>query len=283
MNFKKIVITVVIIFLIMTFSRNLNKYAVDFIENQKEREDGLLVGAEPFKIEKNRDTTVLLVHGTGSSPKDFVDLANFMAKNNISSKAMLLPGHGTHPKDLNNAKYEEWINAINLELDSINSKNKFLLGYSLGGILSLKISENQDLSGIISINAPIFLQSKYIPFIPLLELVQKYHVKSPDNIILAAKEQRIAYDATPLNAILEIMEVIKSLNLEKVTEPALIIQTKNDTIVEPRSADFIYDSISSKNKKIEWLELSSHTQLNKKEQEIMFEEIVEFVNKNSKP
>src|SRR3989344_5473898 len=241
MNFKQIVITVVIIFLIMTFSRNLNKYAVDFIENQKEREDGLLVGAEPFKIEKNRDTTVLLVHGTGSSPKDFVDLANFMAK------------------------------------------NKFLLGYSLGGILSLKISENQDLSGIISINAPIFLQSKYIPFIPLLELVQKYHVKSPDNIILAAKEQRIAYDATPLNAILEIMEVIKSLNLEKVTEPALIIQTKNDTIVEPRSADFIYDSISSKNKKIEWLELSSHTQLNKKEQEIMFEEIVEFVNKNSKP
>ncbi len=283
MNFKKILILIVIVLLILTFSRNLNKYAVDFIENQKERENGLLIGAEPFEININPETTVLLVHGTSSSPKDFIDLANFLAKNNISSKAMLLPGHGTYPSDLNKVEYEEWIDAINTELSGINSKNKFLIGYSLGGTLSLKIAESHELSGIVSINSPIFLQSKYIPFITILELVQKYHVASPENIILATKDERVAYDAMPLNTILEIIKVTQALNLEKVTEPVFIVQSRNDTIVQPRSAEFIYDSISSKYKKIEWLELSSHINLNKEEQELMFNEILLFIKENSKP
>lgn len=283
MNLRKIIITVVIIFLILNFSRELNKYAVDFVENQKIRENGLLIGAEPFIINADPKTTILLVHGTGSTPKDYIDLANFLAENNISSKAMLLPGHGTHPKYLNDVDYEEWVNAIDKELGNIDSKNKFLLGYSLGGILSLKIAENKDLSGIISINSPIFLQSRYIPFIPLLQIVQKYHVKSPESIILAAKEQRVAYDAVPLNTILEIVKTSKNLNLEMIEEPTLIIQTMNDTIVQPRSAEFIFDLISSKEKKIEWLESSSHIKLDKEEQKLMFNEILFFIKKNSKP
>lgn len=283
MNLKKIVIIIVIIFLILTISRNINKYAVDFIENQKERENGLLVGAEPFTFSVNQDVTALLIHGTGSSPKDYIELANFLAENNVSSRAILLPGHGTYPRDLSKVSYEEWLEEINKELNNINSKNKFLIGYSLGGTLSLKTAESHDLSGVISINSPIFLQSRYIAFIPLLELVQKYHVSNPENIILATKEERVAYDAMPLNTILEIVKTVNNLDLEKVTESTLIIQTKNDEIVDPKSADFIYESISSRNKKIEWLELSSHVKPHEEEQRIMFEEILLFIQENSKP
>jgi len=281
MNPKKIVIIIVIIFLILTLSKGINRYAVDFVANQKDRDNGIMIGAEPFTIERDPDTTVLLIHGTSSSPRDFVGLSSFLAKNNISSKAILLPGHGTHPKDLDKIKYEEWINTIDLELNNIKSKNKFLLGYSLGGTLSLKIAETKDLSGVISINAPIFLQSRYIPFIPILQLVQKYHVADPENIILATKEQRVAYDSVPLNTILEIVRTIEDLKLRNVAEPVLIIQTNNDTTVQPRSAEFIYNSISSEEKQLEWLEVSTHYELYEKEQEIMFGEIHDFIRRNS--
>ena len=166
MNSKKVIITALIVFLIFNTSININNYAVDFISNQKDRENGVLIGAEPYEINKDPDTTVLLIHGTTSSPKDFKNTANYLASKNISVKAMLLPGHGTSPKDLETKTYQNWVNAVTIEVEKIGSKNKFLLGYSLGGDLALDAAEEFNLNGIILIHAPISLQSKYIPFIP---------------------------------------------------------------------------------------------------------------------
>lgn len=283
MNSKKIILIILVIYFLITASRIINDYAVDFVENQKDRENGLMIGAKPFAITKNPETTVLLVHGTSSSPRDYKELSEFLASKNISSKAMLLPGHGTHPKDLADKKYEEWMEAIKNELNNIDSKNKFLLGYSLGGTLAINIGEDEDLSGIILINTPISFQSRFIPFVPILKLVQKYHVKKPEDIILISNKNRIAYDSIPLDAITEISRGIKQLELEKVEEPILIIQTMNDTLVNPESANLIFNKISSNKKRLLWLEGSPHGNLFKEEQKIAFEEVYRFIEKNSKP
>jgi len=83
-------ITALVIFLIINFSVNINNYAVDFISNQKERNNGILVGAEPFSIKKDPDTTALLIHGITASPKDFIDLADYLSLKNISIETVFL-------------------------------------------------------------------------------------------------------------------------------------------------------------------------------------------------
>ena len=81
---------------------------------------------------------------------------------------------------------------------------------------------------------------------------------------------------------LELEKLSTQLNLAQIKEPALIIQTNNDIIVHPRSANYIYDGISSKNKELIWLEASTHEKPNQKEAEEIFEEIYQFIKENSK-
>ncbi|MAG52792.1 MAG: hypothetical protein CMH62_02410, partial [Nanoarchaeota archaeon] len=162
MKSKKIIIAILFIFLTINISIAINNYAVDFISNQKDREGGFLIGSKPYEIKKDPDTTILLVHGVISSPKDFKELSEYLSSRNISVSAMLLPGHGTHPKDLATKTYLDWTSSVDEELDKINSKNKFLLGYSLGGTLTLNAARTNELDGIITINAPIELQNKFV-------------------------------------------------------------------------------------------------------------------------
>jgi carboxylesterase len=282
MKIKKIIIIILIVFLIVNISRSINNYAVDFISDKKEKENGLLLGAEPYEIITNPETMVLLIHGTASSPKDFKDMAQMFAENNISSKAILLKGHGTNPDELSKTKYEEWVSQIQEELNNMSSKNKFILGYSLGGTLALDAAEKNDLSGIITINPPIKLKNKYIPYLPIINIVQKYHVSEPETIILIKGKDRAAYDVIPLKSVIEITKTVNQLQLEKITEPILMIQTYNDSIVNPISTNIINNAISSTEKEIIWLEVSTHTDPYEEEQTKSFEKAVEFIKKNSK-
>ena len=147
----------------------------------------------------------------------------------------------------------------------------------------MDLAEKKDLNGIIIINSPIELENKFVPFIPFISIFQKYHVKQPEDIILITKEKRSAYDAIPLNTIIEMTKLINQLDLKKIEEPALIIQTRNDTIVNPKSADTIFNSISSNKKEIMWLESSTHGNLYEKEKRKAFEKTYEFMKENSIP
>ena len=75
--------------------------------------------------------------------------------------------------------------------------------------------------------------------------------------------------------------LIEQLELYKITEPALIMQTKKDRIVDPESANFIYNQISSENKELIWLEESSHTKPHEKEEQEILEAVAQFIKANS--
>ena len=66
-------------------------------------------------------------------------------------------------------------------------------------------------------------------------------------------------------------------NLRKIECPTLIIQSKLDKTVQPRSAQYIYDNISSKDKKLYWLEKSGHVATLDIEREQVFSWIYEFI------
>ncbi|MFH1287779.1 MAG: alpha/beta hydrolase, partial [bacterium] len=51
---------------------------------------------------------------------------------------------------------------------------------------------------------------------------------------------------------------ITKKELKSIVQPVLIIQSKNDKTINPKSSEYIYEKISSKNKKLVFLENSPH-------------------------
>jgi len=269
---------IMVLVLIIMLSKFVNELGVNYIENKKERNNGVMVGAEPFFIQKGNDIGVLMLHGFSSSPKDFHELANFLAGKNITVYAPLLPGHGTHPKNLKGISYQQWSDAAQESLNKLDTKKKFVLGYSMGGTLALHLASENELNGIISINSAILLANKYIKFIPIVKTAETYTSKKPETIIQFIDEKRTVYDSMPLSSVLELEKLISSLQLQKITEPILILQSENDNTILLESAEVIYSSIKSEDKRLIFLENSTHFKINNQEES--FSRLYEFIQEH---
>lgn len=55
---------------------------------------------------------ILFVHGLGDSPWSFHNLGHHLAKQGFLVRSLLLPGHGTHPKDMLEVRLEDWCQVV---------------------------------------------------------------------------------------------------------------------------------------------------------------------------
>lgn len=65
--------------------------------------------------------------------------------------------------------------------------------------------------------------------------------------------------------------------LDLVYAPILVIQSRNDEIIDPKSAHIIYENVESLNKKLIWFEESGHVITLDKEKNQLHEVIFEFL------
>ncbi len=83
--------------------------------------------------------TILLTHGLTDSPYMMRDIAAWFQAQGFRVLAMQLPGHGTRPGDLLDVTWRDWVSAQRRLIDLLaeDSDELYLLGFSLGAILSL--------------------------------------------------------------------------------------------------------------------------------------------------
>ena len=70
--------------------------------------------------------------------------------------------------------------------------------------------------------------------------------------------------------------------LPKIKKPILIIQGKDDPVVNSSSAHEIFENIESRYKSLKIIEAKSHVIVNNKNTEELFQTILEFINKGEK-
>lgn len=80
----------------------------------------------------------------------------------------------------------------------------------------------------------------------------------------------------------EIREIIETTKdrLDNVYEPALVVQSKYDDVINPESANIIYDNIASDDKSLMWLDKSGHVPTIDVEKDILFKRLHEFMEEH---
>lgn len=89
---------------------------------------------------------VLLTHGLSDSPCFMRHLAAFFQREGFRVMVPLLPGHGTQPGDLLDARWQEWAKTVRYGADCLSAEvdELYLAGFSAGGALSLLHSAQDD-------------------------------------------------------------------------------------------------------------------------------------------
>ncbi|QEK13004.1 prolyl oligopeptidase family serine peptidase [Crassaminicella thermophila] len=239
--------------------------------------------AKLFFYEGN-DEGCLLIHGFTGTPAHMRLLGEVLKKQGYTVNGILLKGHGTCVEDMRKCNWKDWMKDALDGYQKLRDKcsKVYVIGLSMGGVLSLLLAEKYKVDKIISIAAPIRIYDRFARFSPIVKYFMPYKKWKES---LPQKEEntayKIAYTSIPVGTVPSLLKLMKQAksNLSKITCPTMIIQSQKDQTVKPISAQIIYDSISSKQKEILWLKQSKHVCTLGPEREYMHRKIIEFLQR----
>jgi len=267
------------------------KEKIKALKNKKVRaQKSIMLGGEPFLFKKG-EVGCFLIHGWSSTPQELKELGEYLANNNISVYAPLLPGHGTSPDDLKKYVFEDWIEYAKEELKKFKQEVKtvFVGGISIGGGIGFHLAKDDtDIQGIISMGTPALF--KYNPvwkliyplFKSLNVTVKKHYPVGREKKILL--KNKIHYRRYPLKSAAEAFRMGWSLKkvLPHVHQPTLVMQSNTDFFLKEKNAYYIYQNLGSKEKKLVWIPNSYHVFTIDHNKERAFDEVYQFIMSNVK-
>lgn len=226
---------------------------------------------EPFQL--NGDSRgVLCIHGFTGSPFEMARLAKLLHEDGRTVKVMLLPGHGTHPDELNRISWREWTSAVEKEISSLRDTcNEIaVIGQSLGGLLALNagIESGEKIAALVSLAAPLWLETmptnliRTLEFFPVLQRVIPSLPKLSGSDIrdTEMKAANPSYPVIPTRGLIQLNKLMIRVRskLDLVVSPLLIVHSKQDHTAPFESAVEIHRRASSDQKHLHLLEESFH-------------------------
>lgn len=243
----------------------------------------IMPGAGPFYFEGSK-IGILMIHGGGGGTcADLKPLAEDLhKKGGYTVKVPLLPGYGSSPEDLKNTQIDEWKSALEQEVKTLmNICDKIIVGgHSMGGVLTLILASYYYFDGIFTISAPIGARSFLIHLVPLFKIFVKYHKNPSEQFRKDTNGKWVGYDKIPVNIGIKAKKLMKEMkqSLIKINCPTLLFQGRLDSDIKKNSMDYIFSTISSKNKKKIWLEHNAHPILCSPDHNQIVSELFNFIN-----
>ena len=161
--------------------------------------------------------------------------------------------------------------------------------YQKNGKLLLRAANCQSskIASVVSINSAIKLQDIRARFVPAInvwnELLDKFKINKGkfEYIDDTPEYPKFNYHRNYLKGVEELGKLMEKCNkdLDKITKPTLIIQSKQDPIVNPKSGKIIFDKIRSVEKSLFEPDLKSHVIINGDFKDRIFVKIADFLQK----
>ena len=262
----------------------------------RDPETGLLEGAEPRDLgPKDAPGAVLLVHGFLGAGQNFGELPEALAEHGWRARAMLLPGHGTSPRDLETVDADELVDAVFAEAQALANEhgNVVLIGHSMGGALCTLAAAQGHADGLVLV-APYFEVTHRWYYIlppeqwirigsPIVRWVYKgqmlIQVNRPE-----AKDKILSYEWAPTRAgrtLAELGERARASEcLDRVTCPVLLLHSHGDEASSPEAAEKAWEGMASTDKRIAWFDRSNHHLFFDYDREEVVAEILTFLDQH---
>ncbi len=245
----------------------------------------IMPGAEPFFFQGD-DTGVLLIHGFTGTPREMRGMGAFLSQQGYTCLGIRLSGHATRVEDMQHITWQDWYSDV---LDGIAllrtcTRNIFLAGLSMGGVLSLfTVANVPDICGVIAMSTPYTLSSDWrLKYVHLLKLVVRKTEKGPpDWVDKTAVSQHLEYPYFPTAGIDQLNSLMVRMrqDLSKITVPTCLMHSREDQGVPFENMEKIYKEIGNTRNEMIAIERGSHTMTCDSERQTVYQRVHEFIQK----
>ena len=247
--------------------------------------------AEPFFLPgkgKNAKIGCLLIHGFTGTPKELRWMGEYLNKKGYSCLGIRLNGHASKPEDMIRSRFQDW--TLSME-DGYNilrgcTDRIFLIGLSMGGILSLLMSTRLKVEGVFAMSTPYRLPND--PRIKFINLISRFIKYIPKNETTPGEEwfdkqafaEHVSYPLNPVRSITELKLLMEEMHsaLPRVKVPVYLVHSRNDEYVIKDSMQQIFYHLGTTNKQMMWVEGSCHVITREPAKEQVFSAAAKFID-----
>lgn len=238
-----------------------------------------LVAPQPFTFEAG-ERAVLLLHGFTGNSADVRMLGRFLQSKGYTCHAPIYKGHGVPPEELVHTGPEDWWQDVMNAYEYLKQTHEKIavVGLSLGGVFSLKLGYTVPVVGIVPMCAPMYIKSEQTMYEGVLAYAREYKKregKSEEQI----EREMAEFAKTPMKTLKALQQLIAEVrdHLDFIYAPVFVVQARHDDMINPDSANTIYNGVESPVKQIKWYEESGHVITLDKEKEQLHEDIYAFL------
>jgi carboxylesterase len=206
---------------------------------------------------EGENEAVILIHGLGATPYEVQELAETIHDAGYAVYAPLLAGHGSTIDELRHSTWEDWYATIKNTHNTIIPlyDDVHVVGVSAGGNLALLLASKEKVNNVVVVAPALYLQDKRTNY----ALLAKYFVKDIQRN-LTPEEQPHYSSVFPVRTIGEWVMLAQETKkkLKYVDEPVLILQSRKDPRVNPKSSAYVYAQVNSKQKQLHYVDDEKH-------------------------
>jgi carboxylesterase len=238
--------------------------------------------AQPFYF-PGRLPACLLIHGLTSTPWEVRPVGLALQAAGIHAESLWLPGHGTNVEDLGEICWREWVAAVVARYDAMAARYEqvAVMGTSLGGSLALWLATVRPVATVVSMGGAVRLHSsaRWAKWASYIRPFQKKRTEGSSIFDPEARKIHPSYTSMSLRAVGEMYTLITTLKgrLQEITAPLLVLHARQDSVIDPENASYIYEHAGSTVKKLVWYENSDHIITEDYEREAVTNEVVQWV------
>ena len=269
--------------------------------------------AEPFLFSgKGAHARIgcMVIHGFTGAPKEMRWLGEYLNQQGYTVLGIRLAGHATQPEDMIRSRWQDWLLSVEDGYNLLRSctDKVFLLGLSMGGILSLTFASRfgagpacasaagtgedagRRVQGVVAMSTPYELPddprirwakliSHFIPYVPKGD-------ETPDAgwFDKEAFNQHVSYPNNPIRSVAELNQLMAVMHdsLPKIQVPVLLIHSRDDDYIVKDSMAQIYEHLGTADKEMLWVEGGGHVITEEPTRGRVFEAAAGFIERVSK-
>ncbi len=215
--------------------------------------------AEPFFFPGDRTSTgstaCLLIHGFTGTPKEMRWMGEYLHQKGYTCLGIRLAGHATDPEDMIRSNWTDWTASVEDGYHLLRglADRIFLVGLSMGGILSLLMSARLEVKGVIAMSTPYKLPDD--PRLRHIEWISKIAAYMPKSegepgagwFDKQAFRDHVSYPQNPVRSIGQLNKLLGEMRaaLPNIRVPVLLMHSKDDNYVLPENMEMIFADLKN--------------------------------------
>ena len=208
----------------------------------------------------NKERALLLLHGFSSTPAVFRALFTSLTQYDALI-APTLPGHGEDLNAFSQAKFTDWLSAVEIHCAKLCEEYAAVdvLGLSLGGLLACHLSKHFPLNHLYLLSPALALNLPVAATVTLARLLRGVGfnaLRANAGNLFTDNHCEMAYRQLPLNAIIEVLMLIQQFEFTLPQCPTDVFLGKHDIVVNNQQVSALFPA--SSNIKLHWLDNSAH-------------------------